>query len=271
MRLDGRVTPTSGHWGRPARSPGVAVRVEVVSAEKQDAPRKIADSSGPSERLPLCLLRVDGYREPEAAEAAHEPVGRRRRFLAVEGVGAALVVGRAAGDDVVGDRLAAAISRISAIVSAVTCGGGAARGRDFCRQKRRNPADASGARSPAGRSAAPAARSLDAAPKDQELLAQEGILGDKGGPTAHAVGERARHDGRSGWFRRCSQALPERASKGSPEMGILAEQASQQRGDPHRVRMTKACTRRWRAVEVSRCRSSRPSGARFERISQTAI
>ena len=127
MRLDGRVTLASGQWGRPARAPGVAVRVEVVSAEKQDAPRKIADSSGPSERLPLCLLRVDGYREPEAAEAAHEPVGRRRRFLAVEGVGAALVVGRAAGDDVVGDRLAAAISRISAIVSAVTRGGGAAR------------------------------------------------------------------------------------------------------------------------------------------------
>ena len=31
--------------------------------------------------------------------------------------------------------------------------------------------------------------------EDEELLAQEGVLGDEGGPAAHEVGERARHDG----------------------------------------------------------------------------
>ncbi len=57
-----------------------------------------------------------------------------------------------------------------------------------------------------------AARALDAAPEDEELLAQEGVLGDEGGTAAHEIGEGVGHHGRFGGFRRAGQALPERAS-----------------------------------------------------------
>ena len=68
-----------------------------------------------------------------------------------------------------------------------------------------------------------AARALDAAPEGEELLAQEGILGDEGGAAAHKIGEHARHDGLVGGLRRGAPATPERASKGSPQMGTLVE------------------------------------------------
>jgi len=74
-----------------------------------------------------------------------------------------------------------------------------------------------------------AARALDAA-ADCELLAREGILGDEGGRATHEVGERSRHDGLLGGFGRGEQALPERASKRSPALGTLAEQANPHRG-----------------------------------------
>ena len=72
-----------------------------------------------------------------------------------------------------------------------------------------------------------AARALDAAPQDAELVAEEGVLGDEGGPTAHEVGERARHNTLFGGSRRGEQALPERANKGAAELSTAAEQARQ--------------------------------------------
>ncbi len=84
-----------------------------------------------------------------------------------------------------------------------------------------------------------AARARDAAPEDEELLAQESVLGDEGVPTAHEVGERAHRDGRFGGFRRGGQALPERANQGLSALGTLAEQASQHQGAPHRRAVAK--------------------------------
>jgi hypothetical protein len=60
----------------------------------------------------------------------------------------------------------------------------------------------------------------DAAPQDEELLAQEGVLGDEGGPAAREVGDHARRD----------RVLRERASQGSPELGTPTEEASQHPG-----------------------------------------
>jgi hypothetical protein len=75
-----------------------------------------------------------------------------------------------------------------------------------------------------------AAGALDAAPQDEELLAQEGVLGDEGGPPAHEVGEGAHRDALVGGLRRGDQALPQRASQGSPELGTTAEPVRQHRG-----------------------------------------
>ena len=80
---------------------------------------------------------------------------------------------------------------------------------------------------------------IDAAPEDEELLAQEGVLGDEGGSTAHEIGECIGHHSRFGGFRCAGQALPERASKGSPELGTTAEQARQHHGTPYRVAVAK--------------------------------
>src|SRR3954447_21787175 len=72
-----------------------------------------------------------------------------------------------------------------------------------------------------------AARALEAAPEDEELLTQEGMLGDEGGPTAREVGDRARRDAPFGGRRRSDQALLERAGEGSSELGTTAEQTRQ--------------------------------------------
>ena len=55
-----------------------------------------------------------------------------------------------------------------------------------------------------------AARALGAAPEDEELLTQESILGDEGGPIAHEVGEGAGYHALCGRLRRRAQAVPER-------------------------------------------------------------
>ena len=65
-----------------------------------------------------------------------------------------------------------------------------------------------------------ATRALDAAPEDDELMAQEGLLRGEGRSAAREVGE---------------QALPERASKGSSETSTTAEQTRQHRSVPQRV------------------------------------
>src|SRR4051794_27717301 len=80
---------------------------------------------------------------------------------------------------------------------------------------------------PVGRGAA---RALDAAPQDDDLLAQERVLGDEGGPTAHEVGECARHGGLLGGLRRRDQSLPKRVGQGTSELGTTAEQARQHQG-----------------------------------------
>jgi len=94
-----------------------------------------------------------------------------------------------------------------------------------------------------------ATRALDAAPQYEELAAQEGILGEEGGPTAHEVGERARRNRRFGGSRRGEQALPKRAGEGSSELGTTAEEASQHREAPHRVQAAQD-----RHTPVTHCR-----------------
>ncbi len=85
---------------------------------------------------------------------------------------------------------------------------------------------------PIGRRAAGA---RDAAPQDEVLLAQEGVLGDEGGPTAHEVCDRAHHDALFGALRRGDQALLERVGEGASALGIAAEQARQQGGSSSRT------------------------------------
>jgi len=80
-----------------------------------------------------------------------------------------------------------------------------------------------------------AARALGAAPQDEELLAQQRVLGDEGGPTAHEVGEGTNHDALFGGLRRDGQAVLEGASNGSPELGTATEQANEHRGSSSRT------------------------------------
>ena len=75
-----------------------------------------------------------------------------------------------------------------------------------------------------------AAWALDGALENDELLAQEGMLGDEGGATAHEVSEGTRHDTVLGGLRCSAQAVPERAGKGASEMGAMAEHARQHAG-----------------------------------------
>ena len=96
------------------------------------------------------------------------------------------------------------------------------------------------------------------------MLAREGILGDEGGRATHEVGERSRHDGLLSGFGRGEQALPERASKRSPALGTLAEQAN-----PHRGLLI-AYRGRQRDTREYRRHAARQNPARLERICQTA-
>jgi len=95
-----------------------------------------------------------------------------------------------------------------------------------------------------------AAGSLDAAPEDEERLAQEGVLRDERGPTAHEVGEGARRDALRGGLRRGAQAVPERAGQGSSEIGAMADQARQHGRLLPGYRRRLRDTPRWRVAGV---------------------